>query len=176
MNDDGLTAKQRIFVNEYLATWNASEAARKANYKWPEKAGSANLRKKLIVEAIGARMKESAMSADEVLARLSEQARTNIADFLIERTVTFTDKNGNMHDVQTIDINWEELKARGHLVKELSWTKDGRPVLKLYDAQNALIYLGKKWALFSENLDITSAGQQIKAYISISPDDWDEQK
>jgi phage terminase small subunit len=78
-----LNDKQRRFVDEYLKSYNATQAAVAAGYseKTAYSIGWENLRKPEIAEAIQKRLEESAMSAKEVLMRLAEQARVNIGDF-----------------------------------------------------------------------------------------------
>jgi hypothetical protein len=74
------------------------------------------------------------MSADEVLARLSEHARGDMGDLL--------GPSGMVLDLQTA-------KERGltHLIKSLNWTQHGLRI-ELYDAQSALVQLGKAHGLF----------------------------
>lgn len=80
-----LTAKQKAFVEHYLACgMNATAAARKVSpkAKRPDQVGYEYLRKPEIAEAIKARLEALAMPAAEVLARLSNQARGDMGDFL----------------------------------------------------------------------------------------------
>lgn len=72
-----LSAKQQLFVNEYLQCFNATRAAIAAGYseKTAAEMGYENLRKPQIAEAISRRLKETAMTSDEVIMRLAEQAR-----------------------------------------------------------------------------------------------------
>lgn len=72
MND-----KQTAFVEEYLKTFNATQAALAAGYS-PKSAcaiGWENLRKPEIAKAVSERLSETAMSADEALMRLAAIAR-----------------------------------------------------------------------------------------------------
>ena len=66
MKRDGLTDKQRKFVEEYLKTWNASQAALTAGYtgnnaRWQ---ASALLKKPHILQAIHAKQKADADAND----------------------------------------------------------------------------------------------------------------
>lgn len=84
-----LTAKQRLFVDSYLSNgFNATDAARTAGYKGNENVlgvtGYENLRIPKIAIIVQERLNEAAMSANEVLARLSKIARGEIVDFLDE--------------------------------------------------------------------------------------------
>ena len=77
-----LTEKQKRFVDYYVSTGNATEAAREAGYKHPNKVGPENLVKLGIKEAIDARLKELESSriadAKEVLEYLTKAMRGQI--------------------------------------------------------------------------------------------------
>ena len=70
-----LTTKRSIFVEQYLRTSNASEAARQAGYKHPGSEGHRLLKNAEIQTLIGARVAAVAMGADEVLERLASGIR-----------------------------------------------------------------------------------------------------
>lgn len=74
------STKQEIWLNEYLECWNATEAARRAGYKWPNKSGPANLQ--TLEDEIKQRVSEKAMTADELLIRLGEKARFDFSPFV----------------------------------------------------------------------------------------------
>ncbi len=138
-----LTIKRRAFIEEYLRCWNATEAARLAGYKHPRQMGSHLLSILDIQEQVEKRLGEKAMSADEVLTRLAEQARGDIDECLI------TDHNVTM-------VDWAKLKERGltHLVKKFKQTKQGVEV-EFYDAQSALVHLGRHHKLFTDKTEIS---------------------
>lgn len=81
-----LTEKQRRFVNAYIETGNATEAAKKAGYRAKTAAvtGHENLRKPNVKNAITARLKEleDAQIADtrEVLIHLTSAMRGEIEE------------------------------------------------------------------------------------------------
>jgi phage terminase small subunit len=86
---DGLTGKQQAFINAYLSNgFNATEAAREAGYEGNVNVlgvtGHENLRNPKIASIVQERLNEAAMSANEVLARLSKIARGEVTDFLDE--------------------------------------------------------------------------------------------
>ena len=86
---DVLTGKQKVFVDAYLANgFNATEAARTAGYKGNDNVlgvtGHENLRNPKISALVNERLNEAAMSANEVMARLSEIARGEVDNFLDE--------------------------------------------------------------------------------------------
>lgn len=84
-----LTEKQRRFVNAYIKTGNAAEAARQAGYKkkTADAIGRENLRKPTVRKAINARLKEieNAQIADakEVMRHLTSAMRGEIEEEVI---------------------------------------------------------------------------------------------
>lgn len=127
----GLGPKQRAFVEFYLISWNAREAAEKAGYKSPQKAGWRLLQYPDIAELVNQRIKEIGASADEVLIRLTKQARSSLGDYFI------VDPNGDA------SLDWDAVKDAGDVIKKISYTRHGTPVLELYDKQRALELLGR---------------------------------
>nr|DAH59407.1 MAG TPA: Terminase small subunit [Caudoviricetes sp.] len=81
-----LTEKQRRFVDYYVETGNASEAARRAGYaeKAAYRTGSENLRKPQVKAAIDARLKEledkRIATADEVMQFLTSTLRGEVKE------------------------------------------------------------------------------------------------
>lgn len=149
-----VSRRQRLFIDAYLTTWNASEAARQAGYTHPDRQGYRLLRYVEIQEIVQQKLSEKAMKADEVLARLAEQARNNIADFVSEKTITVYDKNGNPTEVVTTELDWDAIKARGHLIKAIKPTAAGTSI-ELYDGQAALVHIGKHLGMFKDvSIDI----------------------
>lgn len=104
-----------------------------------------------IKAAIEARMVEHAMPANEVLARLSQQARANAMDFI--------KPNGN-----GFGLNWEELEKRGHLIKSITMTKTG-PRIELHDAQSALDKLARTLGLYIEKQEIAEKNVKVELYM-----------
>jgi hypothetical protein len=138
-----------MFVEAYLTTWNATEAARIAGYKNPNKLGPRELVKVGIKAKIEERLKQAAMGSDEILARLTQQASANIYDFIK------LDKDG-----QIASFNEDALRERGFLVRKLttSWGKTVSLGIEMYDAHAALVDLGKHRGLFAErslNVDLS---------------------
>jgi len=125
--------KQKAWLEEYLKCWNATEAARRANYAHPNKRGPENLAK--FQEEIESRLSELVMSANEALARLSEMARGEWGKYVRE--------DG------TLDIRQLVQDGKGYLVKKIKETKDGREY-EFYDAQRALVDIAKAHGVFVE--------------------------
>ena len=132
-----LTIKRRRFVEAYLTTWNATDAARQAGYSYPGKVGPRLTKVPAIRDAIQERIEAVAMGADEVLMRLAEQARASIGDYLTE----------------TGEIDWKKVRATGHLVKSAARNSRGDRI-ELYDGQAALVHIGRHLALFVDKLEV----------------------
>ena len=141
-----LTAKRQAFVDEYLKCWNASEAARVAGYAAPGQQGHRLLKDVEISEEIQQRVSERAMSADEVLIRLSDMARGSMDDF-----VSFVPGI----KLPFLDLAKAQQAGKFGLVKKLKYGKDGEVEFELYDAQAALVQLGKVHKLFTDKQEVT---------------------
>lgn len=78
-----LTRKQQVFVAEYLKTWNASEAARRAGYseKTAYAIGSELLRKPEIKALVDATLQQIQMSTEEAIVRNTEIGRGDLGTF-----------------------------------------------------------------------------------------------
>lgn len=166
MAENKLTARQRLFIEEYLVSWNASDAARRAGYKSAVNVvGSRLLANVSIQEVISKRMSEKAMKADENIQRLSDQARINISEFITEKTRYVYDKEGNqIGEYQSFELDWEQVKLKGHLIKSITNTQWG-PRLELYDGQTALVQIGKALGALTERVDMTSQGEKINLVV-----------
>jgi phage terminase small subunit len=140
-----LTYKQRLFVHYYLgeSKGNATDAARRAGYRRPNEAGPRLAVKGGIRARIDAQLAGPALAANEVLARLSEQASSSIEPFLR------IDSRGRA----TLDLAKARKLNKLHLIKKLKRGKFGLEI-ELYDAQKALELLGKYHRLFAEKLDL----------------------
>jgi len=95
-----------------------------------------------IQEAIKKRIATKAMSADEVILRLAEQARADLGDFLLPVS----------QGKAIIDL--EKADGNTHLVKRYTHTKQG-VTIELYSAQRALELLGKAHRLFTEKHEVS---------------------
>jgi hypothetical protein len=141
---DELNDQQELFIENYLIHWNATEAAKLAGYsgdrKTLSKTGSRLRNHPRIAERIKERIEEVAMTADEVLIRLTQQARGEAYEFIR------ADAEGGHH----FDIEALQRAGWGHLIKSISFTKTGETI-RAYDAQAALLHLGKLLRLFSND-------------------------
>ena len=130
-----LTPKQEVFVNEYLATWNATEAARRAGYAFPNQQGPRLLVNIGIAEEIKQRIADKVMTADEVLVRLAEQARNEHGNYITATGL--------------VDLPRIIRDGKGHLIKGIKETQYGKNI-EFYDAQAALVHIGKHHGLFKD--------------------------
>lgn len=154
-----LTNRQKLFVEHYLRTWNASEAARQAGYKGNfDVVGPRLLVNVGIQERLQSRMRETQLKTDDVLSRLAEQAIANYAEFF-----HFGEKKDGTTGM--LGVNWDVFRARGHLVKKLSWTKNGDPILEFHDAQTALIQIGKALGALKENIEQKTTNEDIEVHL-----------
>lgn len=161
MADNKLTPKQEMFVEYYLQTWNATKAAIMAGYseRTARQIGSENLSKPDIASYVRERIEANAMSADEVLARLAEHARGDVADLV---------------DPATLTLDWKKAQARGTTrlikkIKQTTITGDEKQTdifeFELYDAQAALVHIGKQLGLFKTNVTVEDWRTQAVADI-----------
>ena len=152
-----LTGKQRAFINEYLICWNATEAARRAGYAEASAriSGSKNMSNANIAAEIQRRIDEMAMSADEVLLRLGNQARGSIGDFL-----TVNDNGDFAIDLTDPTADLSLIKKLKHTRKTYT-DKDGNTettddyYIELYDAHAALVDIGKHHGAFTEKVELS---------------------
>jgi phage terminase small subunit len=108
---DRLTAKQQVFVEEYLRSWNATEAARNAGYSSNHLHTNASklLRNTTIAAEIERRLSELQMSADEVLLRTADIARGDLSEWITD--------SGN------VDVAALKASGKGHLLKKWKLTR-----------------------------------------------------
>lgn len=155
------TNKRRVFVEHYLRTWNASEAARQAGYSEHSARyrGRDLLDDPAIVELIAARMQDLVASADEVKARLTRMSRINLADF-----VKFTPDEGTKTGNIWIDLEMARERDALDGIKKIKMRRlaKGEEVfetnieLELHDAQAATVQLGRMHGLFIDKVAPTT--------------------
>lgn len=149
----GLSKQQEAFVEHYLTCWNAAQAARLAGYseKTARQQGSRLLTIADIQAHVSARLDELKMRADEVLTRLTDIARGDLADFV----------HMDKHGYPELNLAYAEMKGKFRLVKKFKQTRrsigeitESVTEIELYDAQAALNTLGKHHRLFAERLEV----------------------
>lgn len=159
-----LTNKQQVFVNEYLACWNATEAAQRAGYsrKTANEQGSRLLANVSVRDAITARIKELKAGADEVLLRLASHARGSMDDFVTG---------------ETLDLDKARRLGKMHLIKKFRVTTstDGeafethRTEVELYDAQAATVQLAKILGQYITRIEVYDWRKEAREH-GVDPD------
>ena len=160
-----LSSKHRQFIEQFLLTFNATEAYDQVYHPRSRDAAASNgyklLRNAEIAEAIKHRLSETAMLADEVLMRLSAQARSDMNDFVrfnddgdplpdLQSAATF----GKMPLVKKLKIktrNYNEPRinpANGEI--EYREVTETETEIDLYSSQAALKLLGTHHSLFDK--------------------------
>ena len=123
-----LTEKQKRFVDFYIETGNATEAARKAGYasKAAYATGAENLRKPQIKAAIDARLKELEDSriakADEVLKFLTATLRSQVTEphVIVEGT------GDGCSEAKVIETGPDRIEAAKNLLKRYPTEMDSK--------------------------------------------------
>lgn len=145
-----LNTKQKVFIEEYLICWNASEAARRAGYNGKSNVAGSQLLSNLSIKTeIDNRLDEMKMSSNEVLKRLSDMARADIADFV--------------RVAQPTDLLRPRYKGKTHVIKKFKkttvHTRTGDTIvtteLELYDSRSTLVDLGRHHKLFTDRIEVT---------------------
>lgn len=167
---DTLSYMQRQWLEHYIATnGNATEAARQAGYKWPDKVGSQLRQNPKIREALDERMHQLTMSANEVLYLLTQHARSSVEPFIeFETRPEYDPETGEETAVPTGNFWIDLYKAQElgvlHLVKEVKQDKKVyrdktggtettyQTMVKLHDAQTAAIQIGRYYSLWTDNI------------------------
>ena len=161
-----LTPKQRLFVAEYLESYNATKAAIKAGYSEKTAAvmGHENLRKPNIKAAIGQALDEAVGDPQEKIKRhireLEMIAYSDIKDFMS------WDKHG-MEEW----INSDDVGAKSRLIQEISQTSTqngGSKKMKLHDKRWAFDMLGKYYGFLKESVEITNPDGNLTPVVNIN--------
>ena len=156
-----LTPKQRIFVEQYTKDFNGRRAALAAGYSQASahKVGWDIRRIPHVQAEIEKIIAEKCMGKDEVLTRLAEQARGDVGEFL-----TPTANGGAAFD-------YKKAKDKTHLIRKLKTKSraladdDGDAIgiveteveFELYDAQAALVQIGRHLKLFTDKSEVDAA-------------------
>jgi phage terminase small subunit len=156
-----LTLKQQAFIDAYFACgMNASAAARKCGYKNRANTAAAQLMSNDVIRREIERLyRESTMPAVEVLARLSEHARADIADV--------TDAEGKL-SMRKAQKNGKTgvIKSITHTTTIIKGVETRTLKVELHDSQKAIQLLGKYHRLFVERVQVedwrSQAIQDIK--------------
>jgi phage terminase small subunit len=155
-----LSKKQELFVEYYIQTKNATQAARLAgyggSYKTLRSIGSQNLTKINIKEAISERFKDVAMETDEVLARLTSLARGfDPTKYMKIEPFYRADKKGDKYLAgYSLEYDLEKISNDGfaNLIKRIYPGKYG-PIVEWHDSKAALVEIAKAQGLFPQKFE-----------------------
>lgn len=155
-----------MFVEYYIQSWNATEAARKAGYNGSyatlRSIGSQNLTKLNIKAEISKRLEETIMESNEVLNRLGEMAKGfDISEYTELKDTYAVNKEGKEYlSGVALWLDLDAMKRDGfsHLIKKIKSTGKGIEI-EWHDQMAALVHLGKHYQLFTDKLDINTDGE-----------------
>lgn len=175
-----LTARRRAFIEQYLRDFNGTQAAIRAGYSERSARVSACkiLARPEVQAEIQRRLAELKMGTDEVLLRLSEQARGDIGVFfkiterwteeplptqeiLEEKEVADADGNSiRLYLVRQVCLDTDKLvdPRYSHLVKRFGDSPRNGLSIELYDGQAALTLIGKHLNMFRERVEHSGPG------------------
>lgn len=151
-----MTAKQKKFCEEYLIDLNATQAAIRAGYS-PATAysiGNENLNKPevraRIDKAIAEQSKRTGANADRVVRELSKVAFANAKDVIDFGSAT----------IKSVASDDDTAAIASVKVKTIP-TADGEGVereIKMADKLKALELLGKRFGMFTDNVNLSGEG------------------
>ena len=142
-----LSAKQRLFVEEYLVDLNATEAALRAGYskKSAKQIGTENLAKPAVAaeieKALKKRVERIEVSQDAVIQELAGIAFANIFD-----VAQWDGQSVNVFDSGSLP------KSVLSAVSQVSATAHG-VTLRMHDKHAALVTIGKHLGMFAEKVN-----------------------
>ncbi|EES51337.1 terminase small subunit [Clostridium botulinum] len=157
-----MTAKQKLFCNEYLIDLNATQAAIRAGYSESsaKEIGSINLTKVNIKEYIEKRMGKreirTEITQDKVLNELAKIGFANIDDYVEVELDEYEDKVVKIK--ATKDIPDDKIAA----ISSIKQGANGIEV-KLHDKVKALENIGRHLGMFKDKLEISGTNEiQVK--------------
>lgn len=159
-----LTPKQERFVAEYLIDLNATQAAIRAGYsaKTAKQAGSENLSKPDVAEAVQAAMKKreqrTEITQDRVLKELAKLGFANMQDYMsvTKEGEPFADLSKLTRDqaAAITEFTVEDFtEGRGEDARDVRRVK-----FKLADKRAALVDIGRHLGMFKDKIEHTGAG------------------
>ena len=148
-----LTAKQKVFIEEYLIDLNATQAAIRAGYS-PDTAGAIgneNLKKPeiraRIDKAMAERSRRTGINQDRILIELARIGLINP-----DKLINFTEATVKE------DASEDDMAAIASVKVKIIPTDDGNIVereIKMYDKIKALELCGKHLGMFTDNIKLT---------------------
>ena len=151
-----MTNKQKRFCVEYLIDLNATQAAIRAGYSTSTAGaiGAENLKKPqiraCIDKALAEQSKRTGVTADRVVRELAKVAFVNSDDVVDFDSATVKS-----------DASKDDTAAIASVRVKTIPTKDGEGIereIKLADKLKALELLGKRFGLFTDNVNVSGEG------------------
>lgn len=152
--------QHRLFVEEYCTgaklgkPFNAVKAAEAAGYASPEGYSPRLSAREDIRAAIAYRLSQLTMSKEEVLARFTALAKSEVGEVLERDPLTGVFK-----------INPDKLESNKKFLKSFGYDSNGNPKYEFHDAHAALRDLAKAHGLFR---DETTAGGNVTVNMTIN--------
>lgn len=161
-----LTKKQKLFIEEYLADLNATQAAIRAGYS-PDTAGSIgneNLKKPEIRahinKAMAERSKRTGINQDRIVNELAKIAFVKITDVVDERCrIKASAKEEDLSCIESIKVKTSTGANTESVEREV----------KLSPKLKALELLGRHLGMWNDKLDI-SADMDLNIHIDYGDD------
>ena len=174
-----LTNRKRVFINEYLTCWNATEAAKRAGYseRTARAQGSRLLTDVDVLPEIEKALAEKQMTADEALTLLADMARGDIGEFMdvsnMGFSLTLLDENGERKNTRLI----KKVKQKTTTFIAKKESDEDREIheieIELYDAQAAIDKMLRVAGKYNDKVDVTSAGEALKIVVEYADRDID---
>lgn len=151
------TDKQRAFIANYLRCFNATDAAKRAGYsaRTANEQGSRLLANASIRAEIDRILNERMMGAQEVLDRMSDIGRADVADLMAVSDRGFS---LDMSAAKALGLTKliKRVKQKTTIYHEKGGDDREETILEveLYDAQSALVTMGKQHGLFTTKVEL----------------------
>lgn len=156
-----LTNKEKVFCLEYVTHWNGTKAAIDAGYSKnsAKEIAYENLTKPHIQAEIQRVLDQKALTVQEILGRLSDQGRANLAELVEFYDVPVLDKDGKKAgERQSVRMKPEAFEKYGYLIKSITPTTAGDFKIELHDSVKAMELIGRHRNMFKEtklNIDLS---------------------
>lgn len=163
-NDELLDPKHQLFVDKYFElSLNQTKAAIAAGYskKSARNQASRLMKNDDIRKAIARRLSDLVMDKNEVLARLLDQARGDMGDFASVHSARTLANHPNSNLIKKFKRTITTTTTGKEAAKET--VTEEKIEIELYDAQAALVHIGRYHKLFTDNMDMTSGGEKLAA-------------
>ena len=148
-----VTNKERAFCLEYVKHFNATRAAIAAGYskKSAHYQATEILARPRVKKELEQLLAAHAMTAVEVLARLSDIARVHFADLIELHDIPVLDKDGNhIGNTQAMRVKPDAIEKYGYLIRSIKNTGHGIQI-EVHDPLRALELIGKALGLFRDH-------------------------